>query len=174
MKAEHFEQSMNKAKEYFETNRGKAMKANEWCDVGLLHYDIMEGSAIQLHHILSLILYTDNSKYCSAFSSTFRKLEPTQSFSAVKRRNSAFYWQSRYLRETVELFGPFGYDPDDETGESGPFYSGCSVVLPIPQFAMRLSGPTSTTKQIEVALNFTGDGQGMLLRLNNTAHSSST
>ena len=58
----------------------------------------------------------------------------------------------------------FGVDYDDES--RGPFYCGMSVVLNIPQFAIRLNGPTSTSLHIEVAMRF-GGTQGMIIQLNN-------
>ena len=48
----------------------------------------------------------------------------------------------------------------------GPFYCGMSVVLNIPQFAIRLNGPTSTSLHIEVAMRF-GGTEGMIIQLNN-------
>ena len=37
-----------------------------------LHYDISDNSPISMSHILAICLYTDNTKLCTAFSSTFR------------------------------------------------------------------------------------------------------
>ena len=50
----------------------------------------------------------------------------------------------------------------------GPFYCGMSVrvVLNIPQFSIRLNGPTSTSTFIEVAMRF-GGTKGMIIQLNN-------
>eukprot|EP01084_Bolivina_argentea_P224095 379015_1 len=41
-----------------------------------------------------------------------------------------------------------------------------SVVMIIPEFNMRLCGPTSTSKHKEVAMKFAGRG-GMIIQLNN-------
>merc|ERR1719491_478656 len=48
----------------------------------------------------------------------------------------------------------------------GPFYCGMGAVLNIPQFAIRLNGPTSTSLFIEVAMRF-GGVEGMIIQLNN-------
>merc|ERR1712087_954928 len=63
---------------------------------------------------------------------------------------------------------------DDETYEwknqsLGPLYCGMSVVLHIPQFAIRLNGPTSTSLHIEVAMRF-GGTEGMIIQLNNEGY----
>ena len=47
-----------------------------------------------------------------------------------------------------------------------------SCVLPIPEFRIHLFGPTSTTKQIEVSVNF-ADDDGMIITFENNTHSSS-
>ncbi len=65
------------------------------------------------------------------------------------------------MRETVEVYGQ-----SNKRGNNGPFYSGLSVVLIIPQFCIRLNAPTSTTKQIEVSMRFEGSN-GCIIQLNN-------
>merc|ERR1712244_2055 len=57
--------------------------------------------------------------------------------------------------------GDFGGDES-----RGPFYCGMGAVLNIPQFAIRLNGPTSTSLHIEVAMRF-GGVEGMIIQLNN-------
>ena len=64
------------------------------------------------------------------------------------------------LRETVELYGLTYHNENDDNSEyigvSGPFYCGMSFVMVIPQFNIRLNGPTSTSTSIEVAHGFGG------------------
>merc|ERR1712152_126053 len=48
----------------------------------------------------------------------------------------------------------------------GSYYCGMSVVLNIPEFNIFLCSPTSTSKQIEVAIKFSGD-HGVVLQLDN-------
>eukprot|EP00488_Nonionellina_sp_1-RS-2012_P003714 TRINITY_DN8044_c0_g1_i1.p1 TRINITY_DN8044_c0_g1~~TRINITY_DN8044_c0_g1_i1.p1 ORF type:complete len:125 (-),score=26.12 TRINITY_DN8044_c0_g1_i1:168-542(-) len=76
---------------------------------------------------------------------------------------------SKCLRECVEIYGQCGYG-DKRYGRkiklNGPFYCGMNVVMNIPAFAIRLCSPTSTTKQIEVAMKFSGS-DGIVLQLNN-------
>eukprot|EP01084_Bolivina_argentea_P316410 548450_1 len=48
----------------------------------------------------------------------------------------------------------------------GPFFTGLSFVAHLPQFQIRLCSPTSTSKDIEIAANFSGEA-GMVIELNN-------
>eukprot|EP01083_Nonionella_stella_P120495 361118_1 len=70
-----------------------------------LEYEVEKGTRLKFHHLLSLLLYTDYSKLCTAFSSSFRALSPYEPISSIKQRNSNYWWMSKSLRETVQLFG---------------------------------------------------------------------
>ena len=129
-----------------------------------LYYGVKEYSSISFNHLLSVTLYTDFTALCSSFSSTFRAISKYESFDSIKLRNQKYYWMSRYLRETVQLFGTHG----DYRELKGPFFSGLSYKLVFPEFVLRLSSPTSTSYNLEVALNFTNDKQGLIVKLNNT------
>ncbi len=97
-----------KAQKYFEqSEKVKKLKANDKGDGGDqdLHYGIDKGSKITLSHIISMIMYTDFTDYCTNFSSTFRPLSASEHILSVKIRNEEFWWQSKLLRETVEIFG---------------------------------------------------------------------
>jgi len=120
-------------------------------------------------HMSSLILYTDLSSYCSNFSSTFRKSTRTETMESVKRRNSKYWWQSKFIREAVRFYGYDTHYPYIQNKERGPFYSGIDVILCVYSFSMRLRGPTSTSKHIEVAINFS-KRTGIIIALNNTGY----
>ena len=64
---------------------------------------------------------------------------------------------SRLLYETVYCYGSYH---DNDSGEQllGPFFCGMSMIMHIPQFNITLSSPTSTSKQIAVAMKFSGKG----------------
>eukprot|EP01084_Bolivina_argentea_P071572 130080_1 len=122
-------------------------------------YDI----PISFQHLLSICVYCDWTELCTAFSATFRKQKPYEAISAVIRRNMEFSNMARLVRETVELYGS-----DNSKDEVvGPFYSGISHVMVIPEFNIRLNGPTSTSKQIEVAEKF-GYDHGIIIQINNS------
>ena len=156
---------MVKAKEFMITNRVRRMRAANIDR--FFEYGIEQDTPITISHIISLILYCDYSAYSTKFSSTFRCLSHKETMVDVKKRNSEFWYQSKYFRETIEIYGR--RDGRDDS-KSGPFFCGIDGVLCIPQFAIRLNSPTSTSRQIEVALNF-AQRKGMIIELNNTGHS---
>lgn len=109
---------------------------------------------------------------------TFRKKQHFEPVLEVKKRNAHYFWMSKRLRETVEVFGMNSVGKWNGQGDEydlsqnrtnqilGPFFSGVSCVMPIPQFNIRLSSPTSTSKKIEVAFKFSGE-DGMVIQLDN-------
>eukprot|EP01083_Nonionella_stella_P091421 255602_1 len=159
---------MVKVQEYLKTNSIKQMKAyNEserWKGNIVLQYGIPHGSALSGRHLLSLFLYTDCTDLCTHFSATFRANKQYEALSAIKGRNSHYWWMTKSLREMVELYG------DKHTYASGclsgPFYCGLSAVMAFPAFEVRLCGPTSTSYQISTAINFAGP-KGVVVQLDN-------
>lgn len=55
----------------------------------------------------------------------------------------------------------------DRNRVKGPFYVGISQTLKVPEFYMRLRGPTSTSRYVEPAIGFSGD-DGIVIQLNNS------
>ena len=197
---EHFDKKQmeaagTKAAKYLKTDTIKRFKAYYWkgnkrekkVGTQYCHYDIDMLAVVAYHHLLSLILYTDFTKVCTNFSASFRRIRPFESLSSIKKRNSAFFWMSKHLRELVEIFGDCAYGDawpkesltwgDDNYEEyinyakpyhsiTGPFYCGMSVKLNITSFSMRLCSPTSTSKQIAVAAKFSGS-KGMVITFDN-------
>ena len=141
-----------------------------------LYYGIEFGDFLLFGHILALILYTDFSKLCTVFSSTFRQMHNFETLKSIKTRNALFYWMSRRLRELVELFGQCSIgDWDKEKKKAvdqmkGPFYCGMNTRLNIYSFAMRLNSPTSTSKHFPVAVKFSGP-QGAVFTFANSGTS---
>ena len=159
---QYHDEILPKATSYLNTNYVKLTKAKGGNICGIpQHYDIPSDSSITLSHIISVILYCDYTQLSSNFSNTFRKKGPWDTLENIKHRNREYFWMSKLLRETVEIFGECSSD-----GLNGPFYSGLSAVINIPNFFIRLYSPTSTSVQIQVATKFSGDN-GMIMKLNN-------
>ena len=95
---------MKKAAEYIKTRKAKSLQGDYVACPR--HYGIDEQAPITIHHLLSIILYTDTTALSADFSASFRKLHPYETLSQIKRRNSKYWWWSKYLRETVEIYGP--------------------------------------------------------------------
>ena len=74
----------------------------------------------------------------------------------------------------MELFGQNakGYGKVNSKQIHGPFYCGLSCSMALPQFNMRLCGPTSTSTQVTVASKFAGDS-GIVMQLNNNGDTNS-
>ena len=117
--------------------------------------------SIQIGHIYA--------RHCA----TFRKCKAYESLISIKQRNKEYAVWSKLLRETVQYYGLKGYDAtlDQSNTETskGPFFCGMSAEIAIPEFNIRLCGPTSTSKKIEVATRFAGE-KGIVLQLNNNGH----
>ena len=143
----------------------------------LLHYDHLPEHyhelSMKFDHILALVLYCDYSQLCTDFSASFRKKNVFETLKSVKHRNSNYFWFSKSLRETVELFGNSGYykkEKDDilerGDGASGPFYCGMNQLMVMDSFCIRLSSPTSTSRKLSVAMKFGGD-DGIIIQFKN-------
>lgn len=158
---EQYDSTMAKALELAKTKKVKATTTK----YGNACFEIAANAIIGLWHLIAIILYTDFSAHCSKFSAAFRSLTPFETLSVTKKRNANFYWMARRLREEVEVF------ERNRTKHrlKGPFYCGVNRRMVIPQFNLRLNAPTSTTKQIEVALHF-GGSEGIILQLNNDSN----
>ena len=159
---EYHQVVMFKAKAYLQTTRCKSTKSKSKQH---LHYDIDKGTSLALENVLALILYTDYTILSSDFSSTFRFKYSYETLGRVKTRNRKYWWWSKILRETVELFGEYASGDGPGSNMTGPYYTGLSWEITMPSFSIRLCAPTSTTMQLPVAIKFGGD-KGIVLQLN--------
>eukprot|EP01083_Nonionella_stella_P156304 506055_1 len=157
------------------TKEARLLKAEE---NQLLHYGIAHGSPILLEHLMCIILYCDYSKLCTAFSATFRRLQPYERIEVTISRNAEYANWSKRLREAVELYGKRGWEKrerdevkwnEDRNRIKGPFYCGVGTLMVVPEFNIRLCAPTSTTTDDIIAQSFATD-RGTVLELNNTGH----
>ena len=164
-----FTKIITKARYFIDTDEARSIKASVWYCTPQ-HYGIPNKSPLKCWNLISIILYTDFDALSSNFSGSFRKLHTFETLQSVKYRNSKYWWWSKTLRETIELYGISRRgninEDDRNSGLCGPFFTGMSCVLDVPQFAISLNSPTSTSIHIEVAINFGGE-DGMIIQLNN-------
>eukprot|EP01083_Nonionella_stella_P303837 1053197_1 len=139
-----FNKLMRKAEEIMSTKEARLLKAEE---NQLLHYGIAHGSPILLEHLMCIILYCDYSKLCTAFSATFRRLQPYERIEVTISRNAEYANWSKRLREAVELYGKRGWEKrerdevkwnEDRNQIKGPFYCGVGTLMVVPEFNIRL------------------------------------
>eukprot|EP01084_Bolivina_argentea_P062913 114973_1 len=157
-----------KTNKYMVTDKCKKIQCifGRYHDADPLHYGIQYQSPVKQEHLQSVILYCDFTEFCSHFSSTFRKEKWTESIQSVAKRNSKYFYISKYLRELVQYYGTRNAGFVHETDECGPFFTGISVCMNIPSFSIRLRGPTSASIFKEIAIRFSGS-DGMILQMNN-------
>ncbi len=150
-----------KGNEFIGTKKVKKIKAKDTPSKAKRHYNIEEDAAFSLSHLHAVILYCDFTGLCTLFGETFRRLHSLESLKSVINRNKKYWWMSKILREVVEIYGDNYYDELE-----GPFYTGLSFVIVLPEFSIRLYGPTSTTTQIEISMNFSKNS-GIIIQFNN-------
>lgn len=160
---------MVKARAHLKTANVKKPKAMN--DILIpLHYNIDGDTPLSIWNLICLLLYTDYSAHCTAFSASFRALNVFEPMSLTKERNRNYWWMAKTLRETVELYGQCRYAHDTNGSIFGPFYCGVNRILVLPQFNLRLCAPTSTTVHIEVAYKF-ATSEGSSIQMNNDRRS---
>ena len=148
-------------------------KAEQYMDSQLIKsippYHYNGDHEISKHHLISIILYTDYSELSSDFSGTYRKSSSFEPLSITIHRHTKYWWWGYLLSQTV-LF--CGINNENDKGPlKGPFFTGISFIMIVPEFNIHLQSPTSTSVHIEVAIKFSGQ-QGIILEFHNHhAHS---
>ena len=160
---EQYQKCVFKVNQYINAKIVKATKAvyGDWTVPYMKGYNISKDAPLLFSHLLSLVIYCDNSELCTDFSGSFRAIHRFETLGSIKQRNSEYYWFSKFLRETVECYGQCSADYHQLLG---PYYCGMSIVLNMPAFNIRLCAPTSTSVHIEVAMKFSTD-QWMIIQI---------
>eukprot|EP01083_Nonionella_stella_P228103 808668_1 len=128
------------------------------------HYD---SNLLQLHHVLSLMVYCNFTDLQFEFSATYRKKTLNEPDESVLDRHSTFYHLGKYLKEVVDWFGT-------EVGknDAGPtrFYHGINDEFTFPKFVnVDIYSPLSTTTRFSVAAQFATES-GVIVTLKSSAH----
>ena len=147
-----------KAKHYMDTQLIKSIPV-----APLDIYGSSKDDKITKQHVISIILYCDYSELSSDFGTSHRKSSPFEPLSITKHRHQKYWWWSKLLLQSVHAHGIDNYFPRDL---KGPFFTGMSFMMTLPQFHIKLLSPTSTSVHIEVAIKFSGQ-QGIILEFNN-------
>eukprot|EP01084_Bolivina_argentea_P251301 421432_1 len=134
-----------------------------------LFFGIQYGSPLTFNHLFALLLYCNESILSCKFSETFRKMFRFESIISIKKRNIEYAQWSRLLREVVQYYGQLGWVEglgnkwnDENKRIKGPFYTGMSKIMVMPEFNIRLCSPTSTSIFKEVGTRFAGE-EGILI-----------
>eukprot|EP01084_Bolivina_argentea_P083145 150550_1 len=165
------EEIIAKGNKYIKTSKCKKIRCiygGALSEEDPLHYNIAFGTCISASHLYSVIIYCNFSDFCTEYRKSFRKLKWDETMQSVKKRNSKYFYISKYLREVVQYFGTT-YNYTINGFEGGPFFTGLSFCMNIGYFSIRLNAPTSTSKEKTVAHRFT-KGTGIILQLNNNKY----
>ena len=120
-------------------------------------YGILRNDPIGLPHILALILYTDDTKLCREFRSTYRRINNETTTKEVEDRHKELYHFGRYLFEAIEFYGV-------AMNSTETVYHGLNKYLHFSNFTTYFNQPISTTTSEMVAREFSQfDGSGIVL-----------
>eukprot|EP01084_Bolivina_argentea_P010040 18725_1 len=122
-------------------------------------YNICRGDYLNVHHILSVCAYTDKSKLCTDYRSSFRRITRHESDESIRKRFSKFYFLSRFLYECIEFWGSI-------MGTDTRVYHGLNNLFLFSRFATNFNAPTSTTQEWSVANSFSEE-KGIIMELIN-------
>eukprot|EP01084_Bolivina_argentea_P044722 82285_1 len=122
-------------------------------------YGISRGQPMSTHQILAICLYTDISKLCTDYRSTFRRVDGDKNEESTRIRHCKYYFFSRFIYEAIEFFGSVMNDKDT-------VYHGLNQPFLFDEFLTHFNAPTSTTVDKISAQNFASDG-GIILELKN-------
>eukprot|EP01084_Bolivina_argentea_P011145 20824_1 len=124
-------------------------------------YNIIRNQLIGLRHILSIVIYTDITDFCTTYRSTYRKIKSDRSEEDVRRRHVQLFFYSRAIFEAIEYFGkPMETDLK--------VYHGLNKVMNFSQFTAYFNQPVSTTTELNTAVQFAA-GAGIILTLKSGA-----
>ena len=110
------------------------------------YFKIRSGVAIKDENLIAIILYCDYYDLTFYFKSTFRKINDTETLQQIKNRNREFWWWSKILTETIELYGKRICKSKHQV-----YFHGVTQMA-FPAFISHFCGPTSTTPFIEVSV----------------------
>eukprot|EP01084_Bolivina_argentea_P310774 537813_1 len=118
-------------------------------------YNIIRNEQIGIRHILSVIVYTDLSEFCTAFRSTYRRKDAYEDAFGMTERHTQWYWFARTLFECIEFFG-------HEMQENIKVYHGLESPLQFKEFAAYFNQPKINEPQQFASVS---SGTGITLTL---------
>eukprot|EP01084_Bolivina_argentea_P276244 471332_1 len=124
-------------------------------------YQMIRNDPIAIRHVLAIIIYTDQSNFCTAFRKTYRKINNETTEQEVVNRHKQLYNFARCLFEAVEFFG-------EEMDPKLKVYHGLNCVMNFEKFTEYFNQPLSTTTSFKAAQQFS-QGSGIILSLKSAA-----
>eukprot|EP01084_Bolivina_argentea_P002115 3891_1 len=118
-------------------------------------YNVSVGSEISINHLIALKVFTDFTSISNSFRKGCRKYN-TESMQQFIERNREIAEWCRYLKESIIFFG--------ESMHNKTVYTELENKLIFSSLIQHFECPISTTKDLPVALTFSG-GSGIVLEL---------
>eukprot|EP01084_Bolivina_argentea_P061961 113269_1 len=147
---EKIEYYIGKCKPKMKMESIKAMKAT-WYQGINDHHNIPPNSPLSEEHILSLIVYSHDSTFCTAFRETYRKTHDKESDTDQISRHEEYAWFGRRIYESFVFYGSIN-------AAIKTLYHGISTPLLFTTFYCTFNTPTSTTTAQSVATGFGQNG----------------
>ena len=133
------------------------LKAND-IGIGNKICRISPGSPITMHHLMALKLYTDFDDLQREFKRHCRRLRKGEPVESVMERNQEIAIWSRLIRESIMFWGT-------AMTKKQEFYCGLTARLVLRSLNQRFECALSTTRSWNIAQQFTGDYQGLILKI---------
>ena len=130
---------------------GDIGRGNEICH-------IPAGSSITIAHLMAMKVYTDFDDLQREFKRHCRRLRKGESVKSVMERNQEIANWCRLLTECIMFWG-------DTMAKKQEFYCGLTARLVLRSLNQRFECPLSTTRSWDIAQRFTGDHQGIILKI---------
>eukprot|EP01084_Bolivina_argentea_P020807 38652_1 len=156
-----------------EYNKAQIYQTTVWCkhirslDKFARKCRIKINSLMSIQHLVAIMIYCNYDYLQNHFSSTFRALYSNESYYSMKRRNSNFWHLSKYLIESVYVFG----NKSNDKNKINKFYHGINKELYFQSTVAIFNGPLSTSSEFEVAVNFASNlSNGLVVELQPTPY----
>eukprot|EP01083_Nonionella_stella_P262008 891408_1 len=133
---------------------GRACKTDQ-------RYGIQVDEQMHIENIISIAIYCDLTRLCTAFRKSYRKLDNRDTNETIKKRHIAgFYWMGRFIKSAIEFWGEIIEKPGKR---HAPFYVGLDIRCLFNRFSTMYQIPTSTTYSLEVAFIFAQQNDGGII-----------
>eukprot|EP01084_Bolivina_argentea_P224170 379140_1 len=125
------------------------------------YYDMHTGTRLGIEHLAAIMAYCNQDELQRKLSETYRLTSDDETIAGLKLRHRNYANWGRLLRELVDCFG-LNSQPIDVSARR--IYHGVAKDMLFKSMNTRINGPTSTTTEYSVALNFC-DNDGIILEL---------
>eukprot|EP01084_Bolivina_argentea_P285027 488690_1 len=139
-----------------EMNSIKQMRAYWYQNMNVSH-TIYPNDPIRKKHVLSLIMYTQCSNFCTVFRETYRKQRQNETEKEQMQRHVQYAHFGRCIYESFAFYA-------SKNGKIKVLYHGISIAMSFSNLYCAFNAPTSTTTSSAAASSF-GGGNGIVIMM---------